>query len=51
MVKLLINSVTYHMPQNRVSEIIMHVALNTINNVLNSLIQLACVTIWSSVVQ
>ena len=34
MLKLLIISVTYHMPQNRVSDTIMHVALNIVNNVL-----------------
>ena len=33
MMKLLIISVTYRMPQNKVSDTIMHVTLNTINGV------------------
>ena len=36
MVKLLIIIVTYHIPQNRVSDTITGVALNTINNVVFS---------------
>lgn len=35
MLKLLIISVTNHMPQNRVSDIVMHVILNIINNVVD----------------
>jgi hypothetical protein len=34
MVQLLIFNVTYHTPQNRVSDIITHVTLNTISNAL-----------------
>ena len=34
MMKLLIISVTYDTPQNRVCDTIMHVILNTINGVL-----------------
>ena len=34
MMKLLFTSVTRHMPQNRVSNTIMHVTLNIINNVV-----------------
>ena len=34
MMELLSISVTYHMPQNRVSDAIMHVTLNTMNGVL-----------------
>jgi hypothetical protein len=33
MMKLLISGVTKHMPQNRVSDPITHVSLNTINDV------------------
>ena len=51
MLKLLIIGVTYHMPQNKVSDTIMHVALNTINGVLHWLTQLACVSIWSGAIQ
>ena len=32
MVKLLVISVTYHMPRNRVNDIITHATLNIINN-------------------
>ena len=35
MVKLLIINVTQHTPQNRVTDTIMHVILNTINGVEN----------------
>ena len=34
MMKLLITSVTWHMPQSRVSNTIMHVTLNTTNGVV-----------------
>ena len=34
MLKLLVISVTYHMPQNRVSNILTHVTLNTMNGVV-----------------
>ena len=51
MLTLLIMSVTYHMPQNRVSDTIMHVTLNTINGVLHWLTQLARVSIWSGAIQ
>jgi hypothetical protein len=35
MMKLLIVSVHYHTPQNRVSDIIIHVTLNSMNGVEN----------------
>jgi hypothetical protein len=37
MMKLLIISVTYNMPQNRVSDTITHVTLNDINGVAHSM--------------
>jgi hypothetical protein len=43
MMKLLINTATYHMPQNRVSDIIVHVTLNTRNNV-----HLSRLLLWST---
>ena len=36
--KILIISVTYHTPQNRVSDTSMHVTLNTINNVVLNIV-------------
>ena len=45
MVKLLIISVTYHTPFNRVIDIVYrHVALNTIKDVVNCLLRLAIIS-------
>ena len=41
MVKLLISGVTYHTPQNNVSDTITHVTLNTINGVVFDYLSLA----------
>jgi hypothetical protein len=45
MVSLLVGSVTYHMPQNRVSDIIMHVTLNIVSSVAMSSLSLPFITI------